>query len=242
MSLKLRWAGKEDFDRIAEVRMLAYSDGRKEMPRFQEGIGNDPYDPVSEHVLAERDGIAVGVATSIPMTMYVRGGPIPCQGVASVGTVRTERRKTGDGVGVGSAVMQEVVRHARERGFVASALMPFRVSFYENFGYGVVERKREWTVPLELIPRGESGSVRYYREADFDELSACRQRIAEANHCDMARSSAVWKMYIRWSETGFLLVDRAGDGPVRGWMTLLHQSGADGADTVCANWDFGWED
>ena len=242
MSLKLRWTNPSELDVVAHVRMLAYAAGRDQLPRFVRDIHDDPRTGSSAHVIAERDGEPVGVATSLPLTMWVRGGAVPCQGVASVGTARTARRRTGSGPGVGSAVMQEVLRHARQRGDVVSALMPFRVSFYENFGYGVVEQKKEWIIPLDLIPRGEFDAIRYYRDEDFDELVKCRQRIAQANQCDIERSAELWKWYISDTQ-GFFLVDRAGDGPVRGWMTIEQPpTSADGIDTLRARWDFGYQD
>ena len=33
--------------------------------------------------------------------------------------------------------------------------MPFRVSFYEHFGYGLVEQRDNWTVPISILPAGE---------------------------------------------------------------------------------------
>ena len=35
--------------------------------------------------------------------------------------------------------------------------MPFRGSFYEKFGYGFVERRAEWTMPMAVLPKGDFG-------------------------------------------------------------------------------------
>jgi predicted acetyltransferase len=137
--------------------------------------------------------------------------------------------------------MNETLRAARERGLVVSALMPFRGSYYEHFGYGFVERRAAWTVPLDLIPEGDFSSVRFYRDADFEALAQCKQRIARSGQCDIERSAAMWKYYLRELEDSFLVVDREGDGPVRAWMTIQHQH-RDGLDTVRAFFDTGWED
>ncbi len=119
--------------------------------------------------------------------------------------------------------------------------MPFRGSYYEHFGYGFVERRAAWTVPLDLIPEGDFSSVRFYRDADFDALVQCKQRIAQHGQCDIERSAEMWKHYLKELEDGFLVVDRDGEGPVRGWMTFQHQH-RDGLDTVRAFFDTGWED
>ena len=64
-----------------------------------------------DYLLAERNGTGIGTATSLRLTMSVRGSPVSCQGVAHVGTIKTERRKGG----VATAVMRETLRMGRER-------------------------------------------------------------------------------------------------------------------------------
>src|SRR5690606_4065439 len=106
----------------------------------------------ADYLLVERQGQAIGTATSYPLHMWVRGSRVACQGVGYVGTVRTERRKGLQGPGVATVVMRQILDLAREQGQVVSALMPFRASYYEHFGYGVVERRNDWTIPLSLLP------------------------------------------------------------------------------------------
>src|SRR6185503_13598429 len=102
-----------------------------------------------DYLLADRDGEAVGTTTALSMTIWVRGAALPCQGVAYVGTIKTHRRGGANGEkGVATQLMFETLRRARERREVVSALMPFRASFYEHFGYGLIERRHEWLVPL----------------------------------------------------------------------------------------------
>src|SRR5688500_12132108 len=135
MSLELRWVDDDERDRVAETRMLCYAPARKELAGYVERIRRDARAKAGDWLLAERDGVAVGTATGYVMNMWVRGGAVPCQGVAHVGTIKTHRRRTFDGsLGVATAVMQETIRAARERELVVSALMPFRGSFYEKFG------------------------------------------------------------------------------------------------------------
>ena len=85
-----------------------------------------------------------------------RGGSFPCQGVAWVGTVKTHRRRIAGGRRRGNAGDARDASDGAERGRW-SALMPFRASFYEHFGYGLVERRNEWTLPLAVLPHGSYG-------------------------------------------------------------------------------------
>src|SRR4030095_8162712 len=122
MPLTLKWVGENERERIGEVRGLCYGQSRKQLADFINEIRTDHRAGPGDWLLAERDGAAVGTATAIPMTMWVRGGAISCQGVAYVGTVKTQRRRgAGEDKGVGTAIMQETIRAARERKFVVSA-------------------------------------------------------------------------------------------------------------------------
>jgi predicted acetyltransferase len=242
MSLTMRWVGEAEYDRVAEARMLCYAPARKELDGYRQRLRANPRVKPGDCLLAERDGRAVGTATSLSLRMWVRGGAVPCQGVASVGTVPTHRRAgTAGEPGVASRVMREVLNKARERGEVVSALMPFRGSFYEHFGYGIMERRLDWTVPLAILPPGPSDGIRYFEPADLPALVECRQRMAERGQCDIERLTAVWQRYIELCDDGFFLIDRPNDaGPVHGWMTFQRQHLPDGRDVARAD-EIGYE-
>jgi predicted acetyltransferase len=232
MAMQLRWVGESDLDRVAETRLRCYAKAAGDLEAFKLRTRADPRAKSGDYLLAEIDGQAVGTTTSISFTMWCRGGSIPCQGVAWVGAIKTMRRKGSAGTpGVASAVMRESLRLARERGDVVSALMPFRASYYEHFGYGVVERRCDWTVPIATLPIGEFDSIRFTEPGDFDARAELLRRVNRAGQCEIERSGAYWKKVDESAADGFSIVDRAGDGPVRGSMNFLHQQ-VDGKDLV----------
>lgn len=243
MSLTMRWVGAAEYDRVAETRMLCYAPARKQLDSFQQYLKSDPRTRPGDCLLAERDGRPVGTATSLSLRMWVRGGVLPCQGVAAVGTVPTHRRtgSAGGEPGVATQIMREVLNQARERGEVVSALMPFRGSFYEHFGYGIMERRADWTVPLSILPHGSSEGVRYYEPGDLGSLIECRQRMAERGQCDIERTEGTWRRRIEQADDGFFLVDRPNaTGPLRGWLHLQRQHLPDGRD-VANVYEIGYE-
>ena len=241
MELDLRWVGDDERERVAETRMLCYAPARSELAGYVERIKNDVRVKAGDFLLAEEAGQPVGTATSIAMTMWVGGSPVPCQGVAHVGTIKTHRRKAASGKGIATVVMNETLRAARERGFVASALMPFRGSFYEHFGYGFVERRKEWTLPMAVLPKGDFGDVRFYRPDDLDELVRFKQRVTERGHGDIERSHELWEKYLKAADDGHVVVDRAANGPMRSFMPIEHKHDSAGPDTVLA-WETIYED
>jgi predicted acetyltransferase len=220
MSLHLRWVGENDLDRVAETRMLCYAPALKDLDRFKEGIRSDRRARSGDFLLAERDGQAVGTTTSLSMTMWVRGAPVSCQGVAFVGTIKTHRRGgAGSQKGVATQLMAETLRRARERREIVSALMPFRASYYEHFGYGVVETRHEWTVPLSILPQGEFDGMSFVRSPkDVNDMMECRSRMVEAGQCDIERSREAWEKYRRTIDDGYEVIDRRPDGTPQGFM------------------------
>jgi hypothetical protein len=241
MSLQLRWVGDEERDRVAMARWLCYGHAGKDLAKIQERTISSRTAAAGDFLLAERDGNPVGTATSLSLTMWVRGSPLPCQGVAWVGAAKTDRRKSGVDVrstrgessaqtraisasspetassgitassppalsapsptgrrdpGVATAVMREVLRKARDRQRVLTALMPFRASFYEHFGYGLAERRAEWTIPLSVLPTGDASGWRLCQPGDrihfAAPLAAARQRMVESGQCDIERSPGAW--------------------------------------------------
>lgn len=219
----MRWVGEQDFDRVAETRAKCYGAAKKDLAKFQEGIRFDRRASDGDYLLAERDGETLGTATCLSLSMWMRGVNFPCQGVAWVGTLKTHRRKSRTGEsGIASQIMREVLGRARERGQVISALMPFRGSFYEHFGYGIVERLCTWTIPLSILPAGEFGNVQFMESNDLQALAQCRQRQVERGQCDIERSPAGWEVYLKKWEEGWVAVDRSADGVVNGYLAFQH--------------------
>ena len=215
MPVKMRWVGDEELDRLAETRWMSFGHARKDLERYRQMIRTDPGGRPGDYLLAERDGAAVGTATSLGLTMWVRSSPLSCQGVAWVGTIKSQRRRGGE-AGVASAMMRETLRVAKERGHVVSALMPFRASFYEHFGYGIVERRAEWTIPLSAISGGDCAGWRLISGEDRPAQALQWQQAVEAGQCDIERSERRWKYRLDGEEEGMTFVDRLeGAGAVR---------------------------
>jgi predicted acetyltransferase len=219
----MRWVGEADFDRVALTRARCYGSASKDLPRYQEGIPADRRAKDGDFLLAEQNGQPVGTATCLSLSMWVRGGRVPCQGVAWVGTIKTHRRNLrAPGGGVASQIMREALRRAREHEQVVSALMPFRGSYYEHFGYGIVERRCTWTVPLAVLPAGSFEGVGFLEMSDADALAACRQRIVARGQCDIERSEGGWGVYLKKWEDGLVAVDRLADGSIGGYLAFQH--------------------
>ena len=120
MSLKMIWADQSQLEDVALTRVRCYAPAAKDIERFREVLANDRRGKLGDYLLAEStDGRFVGTATSLSMRMWVRGGVVPCQGVAFVGTVKTARRAasskgSSSERGIASQLMIETIHKARE--------------------------------------------------------------------------------------------------------------------------------
>lgn len=218
MSLKLQWHTREAADVVGKVRGLCYGNMQQEVGGYSTRLAEDDRVQSDDLLLARLDGDPVATATSYSMNMWVRGARLPCQGVAYVGTIKTRRRSGG----LASAVMRETLNKARERGQVLSALMPFRASYYEHFGYGLVERRAAWTIPLSVLPTGPAEGFEFVADVD-SAMEACRQRMVQGGQCDFERSAGSWKVFGMNAREGFVVADRAKDGTVRSWWNWSQQ-------------------
>lgn len=239
MGLELRWVGESDYDRVAQTRLRCYAPSVDLLAHYQRGIRADRRGRPGDFLLAERAGEAVGTSTSLSLAIWMRGARLRCQGVAFVGTIKTARRLGGgEEAGVATQLMRETLRMAREREEPISALMPFRASYYEHFGYGNAERRVDWTVPIGLLPRGDFEGFRFFSPEDRSAMLAARQRECEAGQCDVETSPEAFDYWAEhyWPE-GMTVVDASGEGgAARGWVYFNDQRDASTATLVVNDW------
>ncbi len=237
MALSIRTATEADLDRVAECRARCYGGGYAAQDVHRDRIHHDARGRVGDYLLAERDGQAVGTVTSLRLTTYVRGSEMPCQGIAYVGTIKTARRR-GEGAepGVASQCMHAALNLGRERGDVISALMPFRTSYYEHFGYGLVESYHRWRIPLSILPRTDFAGARFYEPADLPSLAGAHQAQVEAGQLDMHRSGRLWQSHAEgWKDCWCFLDEPAGQG-VRGYVVVAEEGRYGDTRLVVTDW------
>jgi predicted N-acetyltransferase YhbS len=222
-SLSIQPATSGDADRVARLRSRCYRGSYADEPAMQKS-GQGERNALEDVLVATLDGRDVATATSMRGRLNVRGKVVPCQGVAWVGTTLDARRQGG----VASKVMWKMIEIARERGEVASALLPFRASYYETFGYGLCERRALWTVPTSILPREPVDSFCFVEpddEAAVAKLSASRTsqfEHARLGHGDVAFPDADQAGMRHWvdyyADNGYVFADYRPDGSVRGWL------------------------
>lgn len=219
MALTSTWLGRESIERVASIRLRCYGTKPEEQADMSQRTEADRFTDGDVLILSDETG-DVATATSLSLTMNLRGTPVPCQGVAWVGTVRSHRRRKVDGHGLASTVVRTLLAKARERKQMVSMLAPFRASFYEHFGFGVIERQLTWTIPTAILPKGDTSGFREATDAYFDAIVASRGRQFRQTHGDIetdARGVRYWHKTL--ASLGFRFID-VRDGVVTSSLTV----------------------
>jgi predicted N-acetyltransferase YhbS len=223
--IRIRTAHPDEVERIGRLRSRCYKPKFSDEAELIEQTKSDRASlEAGDFLIAERDGRDLATTTAMRGEMNVRGTMLPCQGIAYVGTAHDARRAGG----AASKTIWHAIGLARERGEPLSALMPFRASYYETFGYGLCERRALWTIPTILLPKGETSSFRFIEPDDdesLDKMADARQRQMthpRLGHGDVWFPSSPQQGIEHWRdhyrESGYLFADVADDGSFHGWL------------------------
>jgi predicted acetyltransferase len=242
MSNQLQWIEPENYPRLANVRMRCYSPSTDRYSKYIDELsGPNSLVKPGDAVIATRNGVDVGTATSLQLSMWVRGARLSCQGVAYVGTIKTHRRlgnaSGGGETGVATQIMHAILERGRERSCAISALMPFRASFYEHFGYGNAERLTAWTVPLAILPRSRSDNFRFFDpDQDHGLIHDLRSREVRAGQCDVETTP---QMLANWASAwsgGMVFIDHAPGGAARSYAFVTEDRKPEAATLQVQEW------
>jgi predicted acetyltransferase len=223
----------EDEERaIRELAVLSFN-----VPaRWVEATAGPSFRP--EHYLCGyEDGRLLATTRAIPMQQWFGGRPVPSAGVASVATMPEAR-----GTGVGGALMQALLRRARDGGDLVTSLYPATIPFYRRLGYEFGGTWTTYRAPLETVPRGEGeGVVEVFEGDDVSELRACYRSWASGRTGPIEAEDDDW--WIDWVLNRWVRdsVQRAvtvrGSAGVEGYATFSLQSRGrwQGYDVECTH-------
>ena len=108
------------------------------------------------------DGTMMGSISTYPYQIRFDGKSVGMSGIGFVSTLPGYRRR-----GAIRGCFEQAFREMKELGQVFSALYPFSVEYYRQFGYELTPQTVEWTVPLSSIPNYEGkGSYHLYRPGE----------------------------------------------------------------------------
>ena len=163
-----------------------------------------------------------GIAASLLLLRFrqwIAGSALPMTGIGTVTVSPTHRQR-----GIAAALMSQALRSGRERGDLVSALYPFRVSFYQNLGYGQAGAVLQFQIAPQHLP--SSDQRKYVELLNTDaaraEALALYNRWAQQQTGQLERDARAWKQLTDKDDIGLVGYRRA-DGALDGYALVSYR-------------------
>jgi len=192
-SIRYRFANPDEIEEAGLLVSHSFPGQDRPPTWWHEQLRDPIYGGGADSLLVgEQNGRLIAACQIHPLRQWVGGELLPMGGVGTVAISPTHRKRS-----LGAELVTHALRACRERGDLASALYPFRVSFYQKLGYGNAGEALQYLVPPEALPSSPE-----------------RDRV-EILSSDAQRAEAL-KLYGHWARTQTGQIDR----PERVWTGL----------------------
>lgn len=209
--LSFRPATSDDLDRILEIHLAAFPDGRAADERRRNFTANR-LGPLDDLVVAASGDELVGHAFLFRVEGWFGGRAVRVGAIASLGVAPEVR-----GQGVATALLHHLHVAADVRGDALTMLYAFRQRFYARLGYGTSSSRRRLVVDPSSIPASwralARDRVRRARGDDKDAIRAAYGRAAAKASGWLTRGDGFWDRHLARERRHFLVAERpARDG------------------------------
>lgn len=195
-----------DLPRALEIRQKAYPIFEGRTPESQQRSLERLAMQLEQSHLALyglfRDDEMAGVMKLFDFQMNFMGQTVPVGGLSGVAVDVIDKKK-----GVARELVEFCQRHYEERGYLFTALYPFRPDFYRQMGYGFGSKMYEYRVDPAGLRVNRSARQHLYHAtmAELDELQACYQRLYQRTHGLMAHSRYLFRDFHDHQDNHFLV-------------------------------------
>ncbi|HEX2190031.1 MAG TPA: GNAT family N-acetyltransferase [Longimicrobiaceae bacterium] len=187
---------------------------------WESTLRDDPRGGVEALWVGESEGRLAAACQVLPFRQWIGGAAFPTMGLAMVSISPAHRRR-----GMAGRLVRTAFRHSLERGDLASALYPFRVTFYERLGYGLAGEVHQYQLPPESLPDDPEERVRVSLALDGADRAAVRSlydRWVPTQSGQMERSPGAWKAL--WeSPLHAVALYRGPEGEPEGYATVRYR-------------------
>lgn len=154
MSLLFRAGRPDDVPVVARLASHSFPALGISLREWEDTLLDSPHGGVETLWVGERDGHVIAACRLFGFEQWIGGRAIRTMGLGTVAISPLTRRQ-----GLAGQLTCSAFEQARARGEVASALYPFRTSFYRKLGYGIAGEVHQFRIPPAALP-GHGGRSR----------------------------------------------------------------------------------
>lgn len=191
MSETFRLARPDEVAEIAVLESHSFPSPTRGREWWESFLGDGPHGGVESLWVGEEEGRLVAACQLFRLRQWIGGVALPVMGLGAVAIAPTHRRR-----GLAGRLLAAGFEHARARGDVASALYPFRISYYRGLGYGLAGEAHQFQFPPRALPDapGERIRVNLARgDEDFAAMRAVYEDAARAWTGQFQRTERSWR-------------------------------------------------
>ncbi len=139
----------------------------------------EEFDHVTYYGLFE-DGMMAAAMKLIDFDMNLYGRLRKATGLMALGVHPLHKKK-----GLAREMVQFFEDYTKESGATVAMLLPFRMDFYRNLGYGCGTKMDEYHIPTGQLPKADAEAIsklRYMGTGDIDKVLECYGEFVKKNH------------------------------------------------------------
>jgi len=221
-TLRFRFAKSEEVPDIGRLAAHSFPGAVRTPAWWQEQLRDPLYGGTGETTLfvGEQSGRFVGALQIHPLRQWIGGEAFSMAGIGTVAISPTHRRR-----GLAAELMTHALRAARDRGDVASALYPFRSTFYQKLGYGQAGAVQQFTIAPTCLPDAdERMSVELLTsEAASREALRVYNRWIRTQNGQLDRGEKIWARVTSVQDRA-LVGYRSPEGVLEGYAIVIYRA------------------
>ena len=208
MSLVFRSGRSDDVPQVARLAFHSFP-AVGPLSEWDEVIQDFPLGGLETLWVGEESGRIVAACKLFSFHQWIGGKAIPIMGLGMVAISAADRRR-----GIADRLCTSAFEHCRQRGDAASALYPFRTSFYTKLGYGAAGEAQQFKVPPKTLPDhpGRSNVSVVASDEDRAAVTSVYDRWAPLQTGQMERSPRAWeRVWLGDTRNGVLYRNSTGE-------------------------------
>jgi predicted acetyltransferase len=220
-SLRFRFAKPDEIPDVGRLAAHSFPGAVRTPAWWQEQLRDPLYGGGAETLFVGHRGDRFVASLQLhPLRQWIGGEVMPVAGVGSVAISPTERRR-----GLAAELMTHALRAARDRGDVASALYPFRSTFYQKLGYGHAGVVQQFLIAPACLPdASERSDVDLLTsEAELREALRLYGRWARTQNGQLERGEKLWA-HLTAPHDRALVGYRSPEGVLEGYALVIYRA------------------